>query len=114
MDGSDGEGIALYVLDLQPEGTTGEVHIRVADGLDYMDTGDRTTREVAPYETQSTSASGGEGNCWNCGGNGKCPTCGGTGTVSNWLAGTREYVIQDCTDCASPGKCRVCGGSGKA
>lgn len=115
MDGSDGEGIALYVLDLHPDGTTGEVHIRVADGLDYMDTGDRTTREVAPYETQSTSASsGGEENCWNCGGNGKCPTCGGTGTVSNWLAGTREYVIQDCTDCASPGKCRVCGGSGKA
>lgn len=115
MKGSDGQGIALYIWDLHASPIDGEVHICVADGLDYMDTGDRTTREVAPYETQSTSASsGGESDCWYCGGSGDCPTCGGTGMVSNWLAGTREYVLQDCTDCASPGKCRICGGSGKS
>lgn len=119
MDGSDGEGIALYIWDLHADGKTGEIHICVADGLDYMDTGDRTTREVVPYQNEgssggSASASGGDKECWYCGGSGDCPTCDGSGTVYNWLPGTTEYVEQDCTDCASPGKCRICGGSGRA
>ena len=116
MDGSDGEGIALYVWDLHVSPIEGEVHICLADGFDYMDTGDRTTRKITPYQESNTSAgsSGGEEACWYCDGSGDCPTCGGRGTVRNWLPGTTEYVEQDCTDCASPGKCRVCGGSGRS
>ena len=117
MDGSDGQGIALYIWDLHASPLEGEVHICLADGLDYVDTGDRTTREITPYQNTSgsgSSGSGGEADCWYCGGSGDCPTCGGSGTVRNWLPGTTEYVKQDCTDCASPGKCRVCGGSGRS
>lgn len=117
MNGSDGDGIALYIWDLHASPTEGEVHICLADGLDYMDTGDRTTRTITPYESGSGSggsSSGGEGDCWYCNGDGVCPTCGGSGKVYNWLPGTREYVLQECTDCYSPGKCRVCGGSGDA
>lgn len=115
MDGSDGQGIALYIWDLHASPIEGEIHICVADGFDYMDTGDRTTREITPYQEESAAvtASDGEQDCWNCNGSGDCPDCGGTGTVTNWLPGTNEYVEQDCTACASPGKCRVCGGSGK-
>lgn len=116
MDGSDGEGIALYIWDLHASPIEGELHICIADGFDYMDTGDRTTRVITPYQETNTSAgsSGGEEDCWYCEGSGDCSTCGGSGTVRNWLPGTTEYLEQDCTDCASPGKCRVCGGSGRS
>lgn len=106
----DGKNVSLYIW--APEY---EIHIWVADGIEYSDTGDRTTRELPSYgnkKTNVSSSSGGEEDCKRCNGSGNCGECGGKGTVRNWLVGTREYVEQDCTSC-SHGECQVCYGSGR-
>lgn len=105
---------ALVIWDLHYSTSGAELHIEFGDGLNYIDTGDRTTRELTPYNDGNGSDSGSSSasDCWYCGGDGVCPTCGGNGYVNNWVVGTREHLNQNCTDCYSPGKCRICGGSG--
>lgn len=49
--------------------------------------------------------------CSACTG-GNCRHCGGSGKESNWVAGTREYLIQDCRFCLGSGNCSDCNGRG--
>lgn len=114
---ADGENISLYLWDL-----AGEVHICVADGFDYKDTGDRTTRKITPYESTKTSTKSSSVpssrsspkvlDCLTCGGDGDCPECNGYGTVKIY-GGGGDFYNTPCSRCYGSRKCPSCGGSGK-
>jgi len=104
----DGASIDLFYYN-----NLGSLEVTYADGLEYTDTGHRTTQTVTPAEEESSSSDGnyGDKECGSCFGSGKCSNCNGRGTVRKALIGTGEWVEQDCTWCVG-GKCSDCHGKG--
>lgn len=112
---SSNMALCIWVLHILPDET--EMHIYWADGLNYTDTGERTSQHLERFEhagSSGGSTGSGETRCSACSGSGRCVNCGGTGRVRRWLAGTNEWVEQKCTMCqpAGSGKCAFCGGDG--
>ncbi len=51
------ENISLLIWSSHYGSTGGEIHICVADGLDFIDTGDRTTRNMTPHQNSPAASS---------------------------------------------------------
>lgn len=55
------KNISLLIWSVHYGSTGGEIHICVADGLDYVDTGDRTTRNMTPHKNSPAASSSSSG-----------------------------------------------------
>lgn len=123
LDDDECTDIVLFIWSCHFGSTGGEIHFIFSDSLTFYDAGDRTTREIKPYEDADTSSSSSSSSlsssgssdwnytgvldCLTCRGSGDCTKCNGYGYV--YYAGVR----QSCTKCHQSGNCSACGGSGK-
>lgn len=122
--------ISLFIWSLHYGNGESEIHISFADGVTYADTGDRTTRELTPYDGDDAAASSSgssavvsgdsDGNrgvldCLTCGGSGDCKKCNGYGFTYTYtyVDGVRTEIKKGCSSCHGSMKCSTCGGSGK-
>ncbi len=121
FDATRGDGASI---DLYYYNNLGELNVTYADGLDYTDTGHRTTQTVTPVDNSGSSgggtgSSGGSGtyvpdaaklDCLTCGGDGDCPECGGDSYL--WSSAS-DKEDRNCWRCGNTGDCPTCHGTGK-